>query len=29
VEYTYQPHHNPNNPGYGVIEFSLFKAFTR
>ena len=29
VEYTYQPQHNPNNPGYGVIEFSLFKAFTR
>jgi subtilisin family serine protease len=28
VEYTYQPHHNPHNPSYGVIEFSLFKAFT-
>jgi len=29
VEYTYQPHHSPHNPSYGVIEFSLFKAFTR
>tara|TARA_B110000977_G_scaffold19909_1_gene23962 strand:- start:4869 stop:7454 length:2586 start_codon:yes stop_codon:yes gene_type:complete len=28
VEYTYQPHHNPHNPSYGVIEFSLFRAFT-
>ena len=28
VEYTYQPHHNPHNPSYGLIEFSLFKAFT-
>jgi subtilisin family serine protease len=28
VEYTYQPYHNPDNANYGMIEFSLFKAFT-
>ena len=27
VEYTIQPNHSPLNPHYGVIEFSLFRAF--